>query len=246
MFSGLYSSATAMEVASRRHELTAENLAHLQAPGFRRRVLPQATFASVMAEVNPRSPAAYLTRLGTAAGRVQHDFSTGPMMQTGRKLDVAIQNDGFFAVDGPDGVLYTRSGAFQLTPDGMLTIADGLPILGSGGPIVLPPDTSSEALSISPDGRLSIDGVEFAQLSTYRFEQPQKLVAAGASLFSAPDEAGVSSIEPFVQQGMLEKTNVSAVREMVAMIENNRQYEAAQRTMKAVAELTRQRIGLSR
>jgi len=233
-----------MEVAGRRHEVTAENLAHLQMPGFRRRVLPQATFAAVMQNVDQRAPGAHLTRLGTAAEPIQYDFAKGPVHQTGRPLDIAIANDGFFSIQGPDGPLYTRNGSFHLNEAGQLTTIDGLPLLGEGRPISVPPQTSSQAIQISDDGRLTVDNVEFGRLSMVRFSDPQQLVAEGATLFSAPSGAGVETSDVSVQQGYLEETNVSAVEEMVRMIANNRQYEAAQRTMKKIAEMTRQRIGL--
>jgi flagellar basal-body rod protein FlgF len=246
MISGLYSAATAMEVAGRRHEVSAENLANLQMPGFRRRVLPQATFETILAEINPGADgdAVSRTRLGTAAGEVTYDFVPGPLRDTGRPLDMAINGDAFFTVQGLDGPLYTRNGTFHLNEDGQLTTIDGLAVLGRGGPITFPNSISSESIEVSSDGYLSVDGSNAGELSTVRFDRPEFLVSVGASLFSAAPEAGPIDADPTVLQGYLEDTNVSAVQEMVQMIANNRHYEAAQRTMNAISDMMRQRIGL--
>ncbi|MBY0228115.1 MAG: flagellar hook-basal body complex protein, partial [Gemmataceae bacterium] len=108
MFSGLYSAATAMDIATRSHEVTAHNLAHSTTPGYRARGLVFQTFDRALGQAGDD------TRLPLAGAKVDHgftDFRQGAMQPTGAPLDFALSGDGFFAVQGADGPLYTRNGA---------------------------------------------------------------------------------------------------------------------------------------
>lgn len=233
-----------MDVASARHELTAENLASAQMPGYRRRVIPQATFESMMASPpniagNPRE-----RLLGTASGGTSHDFSQGHLIPTGRKLDVGISGDGFFGVDGPAGPLYTRNGSFFVDPQGMLMTVDGLPVRGTNGAIVLPPGATSETVQILSDGRLMSNGLQFAEMELTRFSNPENLAPAGSTLYSVLPNAGASPANVVLHQGFLESSNVSTVNEMADMINNSRHYDAAQKAFNTIAESIQKRIGL--
>lgn len=244
MITGLYSAATAMEVAARRHEVTAENLASAQMPGYRRRMLPQNTFESMVSDSSRYGEVGKSPHLGTAARPLMHDFTQGALKSTGRSLDVAISGEGFFSVDGPEGPLYTRNGVFQVDQDGTLMTIDRLPVRGIAGNIRLPPQVSSEGLLVLPDGRLMSDGVEIGQLELTRFENPEVLVPAGSTLYHAPTTAVVQPFEAQVQQGYLEMSNVSTVGEMADMINTSRQYDAAQRALNTISESIQKRIGL--
>src|SRR5690606_5619258 len=98
MLSGLYSAATAMDAASHRHDVVAFNLAHAAHPGFRRHVPVDGTFESaLMSESADPNAAPALSTLGAKAGEAIVDFTPGPLVETGRPLDFAIQGDqGFF------------------------------------------------------------------------------------------------------------------------------------------------------
>ncbi len=244
MISGLYSAATAMDVAAARHEVTAENLASAHLAGFRRRMLPQSTFESMVSRAPSNSPSFMSRQLGTTAQEVTHDFTQGRLTQTDRPLDIAISGDGFFGVDGPDGPLYTRNGSFYAGTDGTLMTVDQLPVRGTAGTIRIPGNVSSENVSVLPDGRLMADGVEFARLELTRFENNNALRAAGSSLYQAPATAGAEAADVMLQQGYLELSNVSAVSEMAEMISNSRRYDAAQKALNTIAESIQKRIGL--
>ena len=186
MISGLYSAATSMDAAVQRHEMAAENLANIQMPGYRRRVMSQSTFDTVMPPLDPGTSGAFSTRLlGTATSPVRFDFSQGGLEDTKRPLDVAITGDGFFTVQGSEGPLYTRNGSFHVAPDGTLTTIDNLPVLSGGRPIVLPDGATSENIEIARDGRMYSNDQEFAQLDVVQFSDPGVLTAAGATLFAS-------------------------------------------------------------
>ncbi|MCA9036086.1 MAG: flagellar hook basal-body protein [Planctomycetaceae bacterium] len=243
MISGLYSAATAMQVADMRHVATAENLANVQVPGFRRRIIPQSSF-DTMLQMNSQRDLLKSVNLGTVARPVEYSFEFGHLSQTDRPMDVAIEGDGFFTVDGPFGPLYTRNGSFHVTPDRELVTIDRLPVMGVAGPIVLPADANTERVRITSDGRLMADGVEFGQFNLVRFDNVDQLTSRGASLFEAPPTAGQQPSTATLLQGSLELSNASTVEEMVNMIATTRQYEAAQRAMNSIAEAIQKRIGL--
>lgn len=178
------------------------------------------------------------SRVFALAERPGVDFSTGTIEHTGNDLDVAINGEGFLAVQAPDGTeAYTRAGELQLTATGQLLTRDGLPVLGNGGPIALPP---SQALVIGTDGTITTRPVgqeanTLAQVDRLRLVRPlaaADVVKGPDGLFRmkdgnpAPLDASVS-----VTQGALERSNVNPISAMVSMIENARQYEMAVKAM---------------
>ncbi len=178
------------------------------------------------------------SRVFALAERPGVDFATGTIEHTGNDLDVAINGEGFLAVQAPDGSeAYTRAGELQLTATGQLLTRDGLPVLGNGGPIALPP---SQALVIGADGTITTRPVgqeanTLAQVDRLRLVRPlaaADVVKGPDGLFRmkdgspAPLDASVS-----VTQGALERSNVNPISAMVSMIENARQYEMAVKAM---------------
>lgn len=178
------------------------------------------------------------SRVFALAERPGIDFSTGTIERTGNDLDVAINGEGFFAVQAPDGSeAYTRAGEFQQTATGQLLTADGLPVLGNGGPIALPPSMN---VLIGTDGTITTrpNGQEpntLAQVDRLRLVRPldmSQMIKGADGLFRqkdglpAPIDASV-----MVTQGALERSNVNPVTQMISMIENARQYEMAIKAM---------------
>ncbi len=146
-------------------------------------------------------------------------------------MDVAIQGDGFFEIEGPDGPLYTRNGAFYLSADGRLVNASGFNVMSNGGPITIPPPSSESDVVIGGDGSVSAAGVSLGKLRVVSFEDNSLLVRAGTTLFRAPAGVAPTATEGMVQQGVREQSNVSAVDHLVQMIVNMRYYEAAERAL---------------
>jgi flagellar basal-body rod protein FlgF len=216
--------------------VAAHNLANASTSGFK------ADFDAYRAM--PLFGDGHPTRVYSMAERPGIDFATGTIEMTGNDLDVAINGEGFIAVQAPDGTeAYTRAGEFQLTATGQLLTAQGLPVLGNAGPIALPP---SQAIVIGTDGTITTRPVgqeanTLAQVDRLRLVRPASpadLVKGPDGLFRtrdglpAPIDATVS-----VTQGALERSNVNAVSEMVSMIENARQYELAVKAMDTARQL---------
>jgi len=173
----------------------------------------------------------YASRVYATNATTGWDTSVGAQIATGRDLDIAIQGDGFLAVQGRDGrEAYTRAGDLHVDPNGQLLTATGLQVLSDGGPVSIPPNSS---LSVAPDGSISIvplgQGPEttatVARIKLVRPDQSQ--VDRGEDgLFrlrdgtDAPSDANVR-----VASGVLESSNVNAAAAMVNMIELSRNFD---------------------
>jgi len=235
MYSGLYGAASGLESATQRHLVASDNLAHMQAPGYLRRVQPHSNFADHLSGTHAQ-------QLGSIPDKTLIDFTPGVMEQTGRPLDIAITGEGFFVVNGPDGELFTRNGSFHADSEGRLITVDGLLVQGRGGDIRIPPDSNTEAVAVTSDGRLLVDGTEIGQLDLAMFEDQSLLNPAGVSLFSAPPEATRADYEPSVRQGFVENSNVTPMTELINIISASRFYEASQRVMQTISETSRQYV----
>ncbi len=231
MFRGMYSAATAMDVASRSHEITSHNLAHANVPGYRGRGLVFETFdrALTRAADAPGQPLA-----GAQVERGFTDFTPGTLQHTGAPLDFALSGNGFFVLQGADGPVYTRNGVFHREPDGRLVNAGGLPVLGQRGPITIPPQASN--IVVAEDGTLTIDGARGDRLQLANFSNPGALVPTGITLFRAPPEAGAAASRAMVLQGVREQSNVQLASSMVSLVRDLRYFEASQRALKTLAE----------
>ncbi|NMG45914.1 flagellar basal-body rod protein FlgF [Aromatoleum toluvorans] len=171
------------------------------------------------------------TRAFVVDASVATNFEPGAMQQTGRPLDVAVEGKGWLAVQLPDGrEAYTRDGSLELSPNGVLQTRRGLPVLGDGGPITLPPDNE---ISIGSDGTISAMQAGGAEnvvnvVGRLKLVNPPEasLVRGDDGLFRTPDGQPAPLDENArVAGGFLEGSNVSVVDQMVTMISLARQFE---------------------
>jgi flagellar basal-body rod protein FlgF len=219
----LYVSMTGAKQILEAQGIVSHNLANVSTTGFR------ADLHSFTSQ--PIPGAGFPTRINAYNGGAGLSTETGPVMQTGRPLDVAINGDGWIAVQAPDGSeAYTRAGDLRLTPEGNLVTATGLPVLGDGGPISLPP---FDEVAIGGDGTITIvaQGISAASASAVGrlklVNPPAAQLAKGDDGFvrlksgqPAPADASVTVIG-----GSLEGSNVNAARALVEMIEFQRLFD---------------------
>ncbi len=170
------------------------------------------------------------------------DMAQGAFQQTGNPLDVAIDGEGFFAVETPQGERYTRSGSFVVNAAGELVTPAGHRVLGNGGPIVLDPNDTE--ISIAQDGTISTREGERGRLRIVRFEEPSQVAKQGDNLFAAAGDAVPLPAEPRTRlvQGSVEKSNVHAMLEMSRMIEVTRAYTSLSQLLNRTDELRRTAI----
>jgi len=168
------------------------------------------------------------------------DHSPGAIIKTENVLDFAIEGEGFFKIETPQGIRYTRNGAFALNSDNMLVTQNGDPVLGEGGPILI----AGNQIEVNDAGEIWVEDP-----STKNFEMVDKLavvtlasmdrlVKEGGSLFvhnGAPtDETAAQKIR--VGQGQLEAANIDNVMEMTKMIDTQRKYESYTKMLQALDE----------
>jgi flagellar basal-body rod protein FlgG len=180
-------------------------------------------------------------------------FTEGELTQTGERLDMAIQGDGFFQVQMPDGTLaYTRDGSLKTSADGQITTSEGLSVQNGFQPI----PTGTTSVTISPNGLVTTvgaNGTQTFQVQLVRFTNPAGLQSIGRNLYletpasgtpetGTPDQAGFGSL----QQGYLEMSNVKVVEEMVNMIVAQRAYEVNSKAVQAADEMMQQSNNLRR
>jgi flagellar basal-body rod protein FlgF len=208
---------------SRELDVVANNIANMNTTGFK-------ADGSLFEEYLNSAARAADTRVSFVRDRATWiDMSAGALERTGNALDVAINGDGFFAVQTQRGVRYTRNGSFQINPSGQLVTAQGDPVLGDGGPITFQP--TDRQISISPDGTISVrEGNSKAdsqrgKLRLVSFANPRQLQKDGNGTFNyAGNDAPAEAKTATIAQGSLEKSNVRAVVEMSRMIEITRSY----------------------
>lgn len=221
MLRGLYSAAGGMQAMSTQQDVIAHNLSHAMKPGYRREIMK---FTGIGQQNDLVGPMASL----------HTDFSQGTIENTGNTLDICLDGPGFFSVQGPQGTLFTRSGNFQLNGQGQIVTPDGLVVLGRGGPIGLPLNT--QRIEVLNDGSVVADGVAVDQIRVTGFQNPAELQRVGSSYFQALPETVRSQVATGFRQGYRELANTTQVNEMVQMITGARQFDAAQRALRQIAE----------
>lgn len=234
---GLYQSAASLAALERWQENVSQNITSSQTSGYRKRTIQFST--ETAGEMHPDSN----SKLGLDAGvpgvfpktSAGINFISGETMPTRRELDVAIQGDGFFEIQLPDGgMAYTRSGEFRLRPDRTLVTAGGLEVMSdSGSPIVLLPGAG--AVSINQNGTIFQGGTALGKLSVQKFSNTAALIPTTGDMFKAGPGAGMEAVEePDLMQGYIEQSNVQPLREMVDLVLISRAYEANQKMITSI------------
>jgi flagellar basal-body rod protein FlgF len=215
--------------------ITANNLANAKTTGFKAD-LAQARTMQAFGEGLP-------TRAFAMTERASQNFDNGALMTTGRELDIAIQGDGFMAVQTADNAeAYTREGHLRLTEEGTLETVSGELVLGENGPITLPLPVAN--INIAKDGTIMIrpEGAPAnvqEEVGRIKFVNPdvRNLDKGADGLFRRKDgNLEPADVSVSVQNGMLESSNVSPVVEMTKMIALQRQFEMNLKLMKTAEE----------
>lgn len=219
----IYTAMTGAKHTLEQQATVSHNLANATTTGFRAQI---DAFRAVPVVGAPLDTRAFV--VDSTAGS---DFRSGVIQQTGRELDVAVQGEGWFAVQAADGSeAYTRNGSFKLDENGLLLTSSGMTVMGDGGPISIPPGSN---IAIAKDGTISLvpDGSKATGLTTVgrlKLVKPAEtdLVRGDDGLFRLKD-GGAADADPYVNvvSGALESSNVNVVDAMVDMISLARQFE---------------------
>lgn len=220
-------------------DVVANNLANVSTSGFK---ADRALFSEYLSSdaSNPTIPGATQVSFVREAGMIR-DMRAGTLMQTGNSFDLAIHGEGYFAVETPSGVRYTRSGTFRPDGQGHLVTADGYALLDtSSRPIQIRPGES--AIEVNLQGGVSSESGPIGRLQVVRFEDEQAMRKISSNLYEPAGEPRSVGDETEVRQGMIEGSNVQAVIEMTNMIEIMRRYQTVQRLLEAEHERERRAI----
>lgn len=223
-------------LAQRAH---ANNLANINTTAFKED-FAQARAMPVFGEHHPSRAYALTERPGT-------NFEAGPLNQTGNPLDVAVKGDGWIAVQAADGSeAYTRAGDLQVDVNGQLRAGIGLPVLGNGGPIVLPPSATVE---IGADGTVSVlplggGAVGLAAVDRIKLVNPEPDMIEkkedGLLHMKGDEPPAVADPNIKLETGFLEGSNVNAVSSLTDILSLSRQYELQVKLMSQADQISQQ------
>jgi flagellar basal-body rod protein FlgF len=236
MSDGIYSATSGAISQQRSLEVVANNVANATAVGYRgdrtafREALARAQGAAV-----PSKSMRYVT-----VSKVQTDASQGGLRQTGNPLDLALQGEGYFAIQTPQGERYTRNGSFVLDAGGIVRTHDGYAVLSEAGdrpqPLTIPDRTAT--VEVSPDGTVAADGAQIGRLRIVDFDDPNMLIKEGNLLFTTPPEMAPKATDRTeIAQGFLETANVNAISSVNELVTANRSFEAFQRVIRTFGQI---------
>jgi flagellar basal-body rod protein FlgF len=238
MDNALYVGLSRQMVLRKEMDIIANNIANLDTTGFK--------VESLMQKTEPREPAVTLTGPRpvkfVAADGVARDFGQGVLSTTGAPLDMAIEGQGFFQVQTPNGPRFTRDGRFTTDTSGKVVNQAGYAVLDEGGgEIVI--DREKGGVQIGPDGSMSQGRERVGKVGMFAFANAGVLEKGGDNLYR-----NTSNLQPQpaadakLRQGMVEGSNVKPVLEITRMVEVSRAYEQTAKIMDSEAELSRRSV----
>jgi flagellar basal body rod protein FlgG len=226
---GIYKGAASLAAYEKWQEAISQNIANSSIPGFKKTNI---SFSAVDSDLTSTQPGAFsdLVHGSMPAATPSINFSQGQLTHSESELDFAIQGDGFFQVQQPNGQMaYTRNGQFHVAPDRTLVNAQNMPVQGESGPITL--KNTGGTVAINADGLITQNDQPVAKLPAFKFDDASQLQRVGDGLV-APSATGAApqKIErASIINHSLESSNVSPMNEMVNLVTVSRAYEASQK-----------------
>ncbi len=260
MLRALYSAAAGMESQQMNLDVISNNLANVNTTGYKESklqfqdLLYQTTRAAGSQQGGGNElPGSLQIGQGSIPVATERIFTQGDLSQTGGNLDIAIQGQGFFQVQMPDGTLaYTRDGSFKTNSQGQIVTSDGYPVQGGFQPV----PTGTTNITISATGAITYttpSGITSSQIQLSNFNNPGGLQAIGQNLYTETQASGTPLLgQPTqnglgqLQQGYLELSNVSVVQEMVNLILAQRAYEVNSKAVQAADQMMQDSNSLQR
>ena len=228
MDNGIYIALSRQTALFRNMEITSNNIANVNTPGFNAQRL---VFSSFMVQ-NGQNKDAYANDPST-----YRDTSTGSVNMTGNTFDLAINGPGYFQVQTNMGRRYTKAGNFSLDASGTLINASGYPVLGAdGGQIIIPPNVKN--VSINGVGQVTGDGEQLAEIGMVEFKDQQRMTRQGNTLYDSKETPQPAENSRMVQGG-IESSNISPVSEMVKVMEISRTVDKTAKFVETMYDLER-------
>lgn len=240
----MYTALSGQIAISKQIDVLANNIANASTPGFRaermifeKALTKQEVLLGPSLKSDLKEPETVASNEFVGIAGTYTDFSVGPIEKTGNPLDAAIDGEGFFVVQTPQGERYTRAGNFYLNSDQVLTNAQGHPVMGQGGQIT----ANGKSIEIAKDGSILSGGQVLGKLRVVKLDK-NNVAREAAQLFRVKDGSSPQEVEkPVVEGGALETSNVNAVQELTSLIIASRLYESYQKTYDASARMNEAR-----
>jgi len=239
MIRGLYTASTGMNVQAQKMDILSNDLTNVNTTGYKKDTTIIASFPQILASRlddmqnhTPNNGAIGKMSLGARVDEIYTNFTQGSLIQSAGAIDLAVQGEGFFAVQTPTGIAYTRDGSFSINQAGQIVTKEGYYVLAqSGAPLELGEDflSSASAVVVKEDGGVYRDNGLIDTIALMRFEDNKSLKKIDDNLYQA---SGVGiPFQGSVIQGFLEASNVNPITAMVDMITVSRAYEANQKVI---------------
>lgn len=246
MNKGIYVATSGSLAQERAMDIIANNMANMNTAGYK---ADRMLFQSYLQKANAPGaviPASNEIKAGVLADKTDDitymvgsqsytNYEQGALQKTGNSFDIALDGDGFMAVQTPMGERYIRGGAFKIDSGGDLVTADGYKVSNQNGN---PIHVGDEEFSVREDGRVAVSGGGIEQLKIVNFADRSQLKKAGQGLFVADEKMDTAAPAASVRQGYLEASNINPVVEMTRMITALRTYEAFQKTIHSNDDMT--------
>lgn len=262
MSKGIYTAVSGAMAQTAKMDTIANNLANVNTPGFKRDTQIFKEYLSAYEKepttiTVPRIPASVESFYDMAGGDKSYvdlagsatDFTQGGLKQTGNPLDLALEGDGFFEVQTPEGVRLTRAGSFIVDGQGRLTTKQGFPVLKDGQPGSDPAgryiQTNGGNITVSDDGQILENGNAISKLSVVNVNNKDGLQKVGNSMWGfketiVPELSPANNVK--VTQGFVESSNVNIVSEMADMITATRTFESTQKAIQAYDDMQKRLV----
>jgi flagellar basal-body rod protein FlgF len=230
MDQGIYTAASGAMAMEERLNMIANNIANVNTVGFKKDAISYQEFQKAL-DTSMLSPGQFKeTPVDVVLGKQYIDPVQGGFIDTRNPLDAAIVGDGFFVVNTPDGIRYTRAGNFTVSTEGLLVTQEGYQVQGQGGDITV----GSGKVAIEPHGTVSVNGATVDKIHVVTIKKGD-LERRGNTLYMPKAGAAPEDVtSPDIRQGVVETSNVDAVVEMVGLISTQRAYESFQKVIRAV------------
>ena len=235
MVKGIDAAASGMIGMMSMNDIISNNLANINTPGFKQSIATFQSFKDVMVSKidasngYTQSTGESLGTLstGSAINQTALDFKQGSLQVTGNPTDLALQGQGFFEIQTPNGIAYTRNGSFIRNDKAELTTTDGYHVIGRNGPITLNNNNDFSNVKITEDGTVEINNKIIDKINIVDFKNKANLQSIGTSLYAPINgEKPVAATNCTVKDGALESSNSNVIECMVNSINASRTYES--------------------
>lgn len=227
MVRGFYALGSGMLTQSRILTGVSNNLANIETPGYKKKEVTTSTFGSmVINRVDSQKTPIGTMSLITAADKTNVIHSEGTLKSTERPLDFAIQGEGFFAVQGANGTVYTRNGSFNVDAEGYLVLDNVGRVMGQNGPIQI----GTDQFTADAQGNLTVGGNVVDKISVYNFDDYNNLRISGDGMFTGTNAALVQN--PDIMWKTIEGSNVNAAEEMTDALSAQRNLQNCSQAIK--------------